>query len=115
LDTFPNPQSNQFATGSRVQVSRNRRFCSGLRPDCAQRCRAQRLAVKMLPVEHATMRLHLLFVARGLVTLLSLVANDQVSLWACWNIDELHFHFIEYEDHVGYISKPTILSICNRE
>jgi len=36
------------------------------------------------------MRVHLLFFARGLVTLLFFVANDQVSMWACLNIDEFH-------------------------
>jgi len=37
---------------------------------------------EMMPVENATMLVHLLFFAGGLVTLLFFLANDQVSLWA---------------------------------
>jgi len=43
---------------------------------------------ELMLVEQATMRVRLLFFARGLVTLLFFVANDQVSLWACCDIDE---------------------------
>jgi hypothetical protein len=50
---------------------------------------------ELMPVEHATMLVRLLFFARGLVTLLFFVANDQVSLWACCNMDEFHFQLYQ--------------------
>jgi len=49
----------------------------------------------LMPVEHATMRVHLPFFARGLVTLLLFLAKDQVSRWARLNIDEIHFQFYQ--------------------
>jgi len=46
-------------------------------------------------VEHATRRVCLIFFARGLVTLLFFVANNQVTLWAGSNIDEFHFQLYQ--------------------
>jgi hypothetical protein len=45
---------------------------------------------ELMPVKQATMRVRLIFFARGLVTLLFFVANVKVTLLACWNTDEFH-------------------------